>query len=102
MEDWAKQTLNAEELSQCLSSIEDNNNLWKSYHDQGLYTTHQKYEQVYIAELESTVNVLVGEEIVLSPGTSLHGLAQDPEYINWANRFKSETGFYDSGLVQID
>lgn len=89
---WAAATLTPEELSQFQAAIAANNNLWQSYMDQGLYSMRDVYETVHSATLDSDIEAVVGQELVMSPTVSFGNLAVEDSYASWLNRYNTETG----------
>lgn len=89
---WANATLTAEELIQFQSAATANNNLWKSYQARGLYTTRDIYETVHSTILDSDIEVLVGQEIVMAAGVAFDSLTLDVTFKSWLDRYDVETG----------
>jgi len=88
---WANATLTSEELAQFQTAIIANDNLWQSYTAQGLYTIQDVYETVHSAVLESDIEVIVGQELIMSPGVTFDSLTLDASYADWLNRYNTET-----------
>lgn len=89
---WANATLTAEELIQFQNAFTVNNNLWKSYLEQGLYTVQNVYETVHSAVLDSDIEVIVGQEIIMSAGVTLDNLELGANFKSWLDRYSTETG----------
>jgi LPS sulfotransferase NodH len=89
---WANATLTSEELAQFHTAITANNNLWQSYTEQGLYTIQNVYETVHSTVLESDIEVIVGQKLIMSPGVTFDSLTLDASYVGWLNRYNTETG----------
>jgi hypothetical protein len=95
---WAAETLNSEELSQFQAATEANAIKWQSYQDQGLYTARNVYQTFHSNELNTDIEIVVGQELTMASGVELSSLAQDSNYKNWIQRFESETGT----MISID
>jgi hypothetical protein len=89
---WANATLTPEELTQFQTAIIHNNNLWQSYISQGLYTKQDVYETVHSTVLESDIEIIVGEKLIMTPGVTFDSLTLDDSYVYWLNRYNTETG----------
>lgn len=89
---WANATLTSEELAQFQTAITANNNLWQSYMAQGLYTIQDVYETVHSTVLESDIEVMVGQEIIMAAGITFDSLLLDVSYASWLTRYDTETG----------
>ena len=89
---WANATLTSEELAQFQTATTANNNLWQSYMAQGLYTIQGVYETVHSTVLESDIEVMVGQEIIMAAGVTFDSLALHPDYIYWLDRYDQDTG----------
>lgn len=101
VDNWAKETLTTEELSQYQSAVEANMLLWESYKDQGLYTVENLYETIYSETFGANVDRLVGTKITMAPGINLHDLERNSNYKNWVNRFHAETGNTLPDAIQV-
>lgn len=98
---WATETLSSEELSQFQSAADANNIVWKSYQDRGLYTVKNVYETVYSNQLNTSIEIVVGQEITMASDVDLHSLALAPEWAAWMHRHSTETGDVPS-IIQIN
>lgn len=89
---WANATLTSEELTQFQAALTANNNLWQSYTAQGSYTTQDVYETVHSAVLESDIEVIVGQEIIMAAVVTFDSLTLDTSYAGWLTQYDTETG----------
>ena len=92
IEDWAKMVLSPEELIDFQTSLEENQQLWQQYKDTGLITVEPIYETFSISALSDSVQLQVGEKVVLSPTTSTSNLVIADRYRYWLDRFYEENG----------
>jgi hypothetical protein len=87
---WAVQTLNSDELAQFQAAQTENNSLWTNYATQGLISTVPIMQDVYVSELDQTIQVQVGERVVLAAGVTPADLLLAPAWAVWLERYTSE------------
>ena len=86
-QEWAEQNLTQEELVQFNLAFEENNKLWASYASNGLISVVPITEQVNIPELNQNIDIQIGEQIVLSQGTTRDQLELAPAWKYWLDRY---------------
>jgi hypothetical protein len=89
---WAENTLDPSELAQFRAAQTANNSLWQSYWDQGLYTIQDVQETVHSIILDADIDIVTGQEIIMSSGVLFDSLSLHPDYIYWLDRYDQETG----------
>ena len=92
IEQWATSSLNADELADFRAAYEQNNNQWKQYADAGLITIEPIYSTVPDTVLGESVQVQVGNKVVLAPGTSISDLHMTERYRYWLDLFTESNG----------
>jgi hypothetical protein len=90
IEEWADRTLDSSELVAFNTAFTLNHNLWAGYEEQNLISFTPIYQDVYIAELNETVSIRVGERTILAPGVTLADLPLDETWRPWLDRYISE------------
>lgn len=104
IDEWAE-TLTYQEYNQFKQAQTKNNKLKKQYINDGLITVVPITESVekkffsfdFHEDVSRTVNIKIGEEIILSPGVTEDQILQDPDYQMWEQRYNKE---YKKLLVQ--
>jgi len=92
IENWAQNTLSKEELALFFDAYNKNGEIWALYRAQGKISTTPVFETLYSTVLNSTVEVQVGEKIVLAENVSLTDLDMHEDFKYWYNRYTLECG----------
>lgn len=92
IQEWAESSLSPTELNDFQNAFQENSELWAQYTQSGLISVEPIYETVTDSILENSINVQVGEKVVLSPGTSAADLHIAESYQYWLNRFNTAVG----------
>ena len=92
IEQWAKQSLTAEEFADFENASEENKNQWNQYIANGLIQVVPIYETVYDPILSSEITIEAGNKTILSSGTSINDLHMTERYRYWQDRFVTENG----------
>ena len=87
---WAAETLNSDELFQFQEAQTENDNLWTNYETQGLVSKVAIMQDVYVSELDQSVQVQVGERVVLASGTTPADLLLAVSWAPWLERYTTE------------
>lgn len=87
IDSWAEQNLSPSELTQFRSAQQANNTLWASYRDTGAYSTEILYERIFINELNTEVDVAIGEQVTFATGVNPDECQLDPDWRIWMNRY---------------
>ena len=90
IDEWADRTLDSSELVAFNTAFTLNHNLWVGYEEQNLVSFTPIYQDVYIAELNETVSIRVGERATLAPGVTLSDVTMDPSWAPWLDRYMLE------------
>lgn len=89
---WAENTLDPSELAQFRAAQTSNSNLWQTYQDQGLYTVQDIQGTVHSIILDADIDIVIGQEMIMSPGVSFDNLALHPDYVYWLDQYNQATG----------
>lgn len=92
IEQWAQNSLTAEELVDFNTALQENNSLWNQYITNGLISIEPIYDTVNDQELNEPLQVKIGEKVVLGPTTSISNLHMADRYRYWLDRFYEENG----------
>ena len=87
---WAAQTLNSDELAQFQAARTENTSLWLNYATQGLISVVPIMQDVYVSELDQTIQVQVGDRVVLAAGVTPANLLLALSWGEWLARYTSE------------
>jgi hypothetical protein len=90
--EWAQSSLNADELADFNTALQENNAQWNQYTVNGLITTEPIYETINDPELGEPIQVQVGDKVVLAPTTSVSELHMTDRYQYWLDRFTEING----------
>lgn len=92
---WIQNNLSSEEKTSFLAASEENDLLWNSYVTQGLITPEKIYETVFVPEVNASIQVVIGEKLILSNGVSPSQLQIHPNLAQWVTRLPSDI-FYNN------
>lgn len=81
-----KNYLGAEDYEQYHRAFLLNLQLWDDYLNQGLYTIETVHENIFIPELNESVDIPVGTQNVLAPDVQPSQLQLHPEFLVWRAR----------------
>jgi hypothetical protein len=98
IDEWAKASLSPSELIDFQNSFEENHQIWRQYTDNGLISVEPIYETFLHPILGEYIEVLVGEQVIIAPETSVSSLHIAERYQYWLNRYTQDTG---SDFVQF-
>jgi len=87
IESWAEQNLSPSELTQFTSALQRNSALWDSYRNNGVYSSEILYERIFINELNTEVDIAIGEQAIFAPGVNPDEFQLDPDWRIWIARY---------------
>lgn len=90
MVQWAQANLTPEEYIDFTNSLNENTQLWETYVLNGLITVTPVFESVYIDELDTNIDVQVGENIQLAPGVTKNDVPVAYSWGFWLARIPAE------------
>lgn len=88
--DWAKNTLTTSEYADFKEAEQRNSTLMLEYQQAGLITMNKIQEKCFSKILNEEITLIVGIEVILSPGVTVLDIPIDPEWGMWEARYAAD------------
>lgn len=102
LNEWVNKNFSQEDAEQYCIALENNNDLWKYYIDQGWLKEEIVYKRIFVPELNDYFDFRIGHKLLIQPGVNPSQLQISSEYNSFLNRIPPELHPTSSVLMSDD